>query len=210
MALVFFLSKVDSFVWIFPAFRQFRTPYRTYFLLLATAGSYILVPSSVMHHSSYANYIHLSISSLILFSLLPWRNIVTKIIAPLIALVVFFIWAYLQHPYRMVELFIFTCIHTMILVLFLRRLFIEAFDTLHINLAQLLLIIYEMSLIIRFFMSLTNSIPGYFYFIISDLIEISVAIFFIFVRSDNKRLRYRIQTDEALASPMSLSNISEE
>lgn len=210
MALLFLLVRVDSFIWIFPVFRQFHTPYRTYFLLLAIAGSYILVPTSLVHHSSYANYIHLGISSLILFSLVPWRNIVTKIIGPLIALVGFSFWAYLHHPIRPVELSIFICIHLVILTLFLRRLFIEAFNTLHINFVLVLLIMYEMSLIVRFFMSLTNSIPGYFYYIISDFIEISIALFFIFMRSDDKRLLYRIRTDDLAASSTRIVDTTEE
>lgn len=162
--------------WMLPPLRQFREKYFYYFLILAIndllvvflfLGVSIVLPNGVFYTLA---------SSLLYLALfnreeLRKKKIIISLFLLFNALVVFL-------PGAKEKYLILCIIHTLIMYEFLKKFFVELSLQETFNLFLFLLVFYEMSIIIKFIVSLLDFRWGIIYFDMISILEIMLALSF--------------------------------
>ncbi len=159
--------------WLFPPFRQRGCRYFLFFLILALSdpGWYIL---NQMHYRDSSFY-YLVVSTLLLTAVFRKRQLLLLLIP------VFFAGFYLNAP----EIRIFTIIfHFILLIFFLRELILIISRESRIVIFNLVLLLYEASVLFKFSASYFIT-AGYLFFYITTAFEILIAVFFSFINEKN-------------------------
>jgi len=175
--------------WVFPPFRQYKSPFFVYFLLLAVADPFYLllyecklsfVPFKIIFHT------------LFLLSLIDFKDI-KKILYVIIPVTVISFLSY-KFMVRNEITIIFAVIHTGIIFILLQRLSKRiVLPDIEFNVFLMLLIFYESTLVTKFFISVVNIQKGMYYLYFTSAFEIFFAAAFSFIREDNKTFVIRIK-----------------
>lgn len=182
MSIILFIVFINSVVWLLAPIRQFRTKYFTFFLILG-----LLDPVYISGY--YLFKLNLGIVFLIGTGILTFgatvnfslkHRIIIFIIITLLGLVAaIFFKAY----YIYVELFI----HLFIFFNFLTILLKEFSENRQLPHFSILLIAYEVSLLVKFYLTLNHQEIAAAYFHFTSIIQIIIGIFFLFINEKNSR-----------------------
>lgn len=171
-------------IWIFPAFRQFKSNLFYYFLLLALADptAYLFfvlfkINTSVTH-SVFGGI-------LLLYSVdFDWNRILKNWIVNLAVVVAFVTALFLLSN---LILLIIVC-HFLILSKFVKHIIIQLHGLSEINSFYLVLVFYELTILVNFIGIVDKTTIGFTLHYITLSFQLLIAIFFILFRSDNKSL----------------------
>ena len=182
--IIFYLNII---AWLFPPFRQKGCRYFLFFLILALSdpGWYILTRI----HLEDATFYYLVVSTLLLATVFRKKEILLLLVP------VLFIGIYLAAA----EIRIFTIIlHFAILIYFLRELILIISQESRIILFNLIILLYEASVLFKFSASYFMT-AGYLFFYITTAFEILIAIFFTFVNEKNSpSLKLQMEPDQSV------------
>lgn len=178
---------VNIVVWLFPPLRQRGCRYFLFFLILALSdpGWYFL---TLMHFGD-ATFYYLVVSTLLLATVFRKKQILLLLIP------VLFIGIFLTAA----EIRIFSIIcHFAILIFFLRELILIISRESRIVLFNLVILLYEASVLLKFSASYFMT-AGYLFFYLTTAFEILIAVFFSFVNEKNSpAFKLQMEPDQSV------------
>jgi magnesium-transporting ATPase (P-type) len=185
------LLLAANYIWIPPAFMQRQGRYRQFFFILAGAAIGQSL-SFIFKLNMIQSPITVLTTGMMLFSFpeIKFRP-VTRVLLLAGITTAFLTFQFLQYYYGSATIIILLTVS--IPVLLLRRLIIEAAQTKSINLFTVVLLIYQLSILPRFYNALTYSRVGLDYYALSLYFEVGLGIFFTCFRETHKRLIIRLQ-----------------
>ena len=183
MELLKYITYLSSIVWLCIPIRQYKTRFFLFFLLL---GLFDPVFISVYYlFKNDITILYLLGSSLLLQTVLFNFNAGSKSIITISLFIVCLIFAF-YFPTKVVILQL--IIHTLIFFSFLKIFTISYSDTRKLSLFFLILLSYEFSLLLKFFIHLTEFEVGVMYFHLTTVFQILIGIFFLFINEKNSPL----------------------
>ncbi len=182
MKLIYIIPFISIFVWIFPPFRQYKTYYFGYFLILAIADPIKLF---FMNSFSIAPQIFSPFFSLLLVSSLTKmeRRLPIFVLAFLLLLVLLSF----SFPFKLIQL-VNSLAHIWILIIVISWFIDSIVDTKSLNLFLMLLVVYEFTGILKNIVVLLDIVQGITQFYVATTIQIIFGIVFIFINYNNSKL----------------------
>ena len=171
-------------VWIFPAIRQYRGNFFYYFLILAATDPVSRLWYFFTAPSSYA-YVY-CISSLLLYYSIDLRNIkiLDNWVSKLTLLLIFIAALLLNTNYHLIII----VLHIIILFKFIKLISVKLFNENELNLFYLVLILYELTIIVKMSIIIIHTEIGSIFFQITLAFEMLIAVFFMIFREDNSKI----------------------
>jgi len=170
-------------VWIFPAFRQFKSNLFYYFLLLALSDPVALL---FLFLAKIETGITHSVVGILLFYSIEfnWKNLLENWKFNLMVLIVF-VSAFFMLPE--IILFVLIC-HLLILSKFMKYIIIRLHGLGEINCFYLVLVFYELTILVNLIVFISETNIGYVLHYITLSFELLIAIFFIIFKNDGRSL----------------------
>lgn len=170
--------------WLLPPIKQYKTNLFGYFFVLALTDPIGLILGKIFLFQPYLFY---CFSGIVLLFVTSDFNKVTK--KTLIFYIVLLFLAYYSSnsPSKYTFYFI-IFIHFLILLIFTKRTLLFAVDTNQLNFFHLVLLFYEVSIIFKMLSVVENFSSGIYYYAISNIFQVIIAIFFTIFNENDKRL----------------------
>lgn len=190
MNLNYIIVYSSVLIWLFPPFRQYRGKYFYFFMVLALEGLISVSLASLFHFNILKIY---NIINLILIFTLFRNTLIRKYwYSFFISLIVVFFINY----YSDTRLIMFTIIlaHLIIFYIILKNAAIDYNETSSLNIGYFILLLYEITIQLKFYLALINVHTGIFFFFITTSFETIIAIFFIIYKVEKSpkiRLEFR-------------------
>lgn len=185
------LSTLTNLVWMLPPITQRKGRYKTFFFILGLAGCIQIICSLQPLRMLQSPVAAITLSMLFL-SFSELRLTLMARVLLLFCITAAFITFQLYHYYYG-SVGILILLLALVLLLVLRRLITEGIRQRAINLFTVALIIYQLSVLLRFFNALTHSSIGLSYYKLSLYLEVALALFFTFFRETNSRLIIKLR-----------------
>lgn len=180
MELIKYITYLSSVVWLLAPIRQYKTRFFLFFLLLGLYDP-IFIPAYYLFKVDIS-LLYLVGTSLLLYPAFFYIKDDTKFVITFFFLTVSLIVA-IYFPANAIILQI--IMHLIIFFSFLKVFIVSFSETRKISLFLLLLLSYEFSLLLKFFMYITEFEMGMIYFHITTAIQIIIGLFFLFVNEKN-------------------------
>jgi len=195
MTFFYFLLYLEDFIWIFPAFRQLHERNRVFFGAYAISGI-IQILCFMFHNPYFALYTVFLTLPFVAFSFEEFHLLSSfRFVAiSFSSIVLILVKSTLPDYYCFSLLLIFLLI---ILIIFLRRFIIDVTKSFAINIFCLFIILYQLSALIRFFMVLSNTRAGTYYYFFSAVFETLLGVFFAIFKESDKRLFIKLVPDHS-------------
>ena len=180
MYLAKILAYISIIIWLLPPFRQLKGGYFLYFLILGYSDPLALI--FLRFFKLDINYTHLIIAFLLTISILYYtKNLNSKWIISLILFLILSIWKG-NRDIRYLSIIIFNClIFAQILIPSIK----EFYQGHRINIYFTVLLIYELTTILKYTAFAYNYFSGVYLFYLSLVFEMFIGLFFIFFNLHN-------------------------
>lgn len=184
-SLIQFIPIISAAIWLFPPLRQYKSFFFLYFLILAVVD--LIVVTSLYFFNTQLFLLYPIASILILVSL-QRREFISQnwIIIAVVGLIAMAFPLFIHSEGLQYTLIIF--IHTAVMIRMLHLFILNIADNRWINFYYVALVFYELTVILKFVNYLTGLINAYDYFIFTTIFEITLGLFFILFREDNRRI----------------------
>ncbi len=183
MELIKYIAYLSSIVWLLSPIRQYKTRFFLFFLLL---GLYDPVFISAFYLFKVdISVLYLPGSIVLLYSVLFNVKDRTKYVITISLFIICVIVA-LYSPANVIILQL--IIHILIFFSFLKIFTINYSDNRKISVFLLILLSYEFSLLLKFFIYLIEFEVGIMYFHLTTVFQILIGIFFLFINEKNSPL----------------------
>jgi hypothetical protein len=191
MFFFFVFGNLENLLWVFPAFRQIKGRYEAYFVLLAFEGLFSSL-IRLYHITNLINFLHVGTSFLLPLCLLD-RNRKSVFDYIYIASAILIIGVIIpEHRISMMMLTL-IMLHLFIFTIFLKDFVWETVTNKAFDLYFIMLIIYELSILVRLFYAANGSSMGLYYYVVLTILEIFIGIFFTIFRENNPRLQIQLK-----------------
>ena len=181
MIIPYILLFTSILIWLFPPFRQYKTEYFLFFLILALADPVIYLLLKTL--SFQVTRTNLIITFFMILSLIDSNKLKKGWIFILLLLLVL-LTAAIKLPLK--EVYQIKIILSCIILFFILKdslLYLNEHQT--INLFYLIFILYEITIIIKFIYTASRTHTGTIYFYTTGFFEIFIGIFFCFYNMKN-------------------------
>ena len=182
MAINYFAIIYSSMiVWAIIPFRQYKTEYFIFFLILAISDPIVLTIYSVVHLNPLRIYPMLIL--LATFSLIQFNTIKKNLF--LVILITFLsTYASIEASFKILKI-ILLVIHIAMFFIILKKVIIEAYQNDRIKIFYFVFCIYITSLIMKYLISIVDIKTGMTYFYLTSAFEILIGIYFIIYNVKN-------------------------
>lgn len=174
-------------LWLMPPFRQYKSKYFSFFLVLSLGDpatmllySTGLLPSGGVHFFILSIFMFLSYDN---FAPVRKKKLLEFLVV-LLCIVLFFLTKNANYGVLLLNF--------ALLILFLKDAILHTAKYYEINFFYFVLVLYELSLILKF-ISIVSSFYNYTYFYLTTVVEMLLAVFFIFYREDKPKLSISLQ-----------------
>ena len=195
MKIALIITYLSVFFWLFPPLRQYKERFFIYFLIFALMDPVNLL---YIHVLGGKNVIVFSVGSILLFYTINFS--LNSIIKYWYVNVLFFTLVILSFLYLPDLHMLLIALHLLIFIKFFKIGIITLHKYNSVNIFQLALIFYELSIIINELVFLSNYEIKVIFFYTTIFFQILIAIFFTVFKEDNPRLNIKLET-----SPQSFS-----
>ncbi|MEW6004422.1 MAG: hypothetical protein AB1695_03820 [Stygiobacter sp.] len=188
-----FLFKLIMYVaivaWLLPPLKQYKDDLFFYFLVLALTDPIAIIIGKLMHFSPYLFYNFSSV--VLLYSLSNFKNLNKKSISLFFILIII---GYLasQSPSKFTFYYIILINFIILLKLMVRTLLFVINSSL-INIFHMILILYQTASILKVLSLVENFSSGIYYFALTNIFQILIAIFFTIFNENDKRLFFDLK-----------------
>jgi hypothetical protein len=183
MYLAKFIVYFSILIWLLPPFRQLKGGYFLYFLILGYSDPLALFLGWIFQLN--VEYIQLITAFLLTISILFYNNNLNlKWIAALLLLLMLSVWKVGVDKRYFYFIIFHIIIYLQILIPSIKEFYLKQ----RINIYFTVLLIYELTTILKFVAVAYNYFPGIYLFYISVVFELVIGIFFIFYNLQNSPL----------------------
>ncbi len=185
MKIYFVIASLSMLFWIFPAVKQYKTELFWYFFIFAfTDPVKVIINLQIKHVSNNLTYV---LSSFLLMLSVLWsfknKKSIRILIAVVLSLALFSFFSNRIFTYNLM-----ISIHVIITYFFIKRTFMFIANSGKVNIFHLILLLEEISIILKMSAMLISLKPGLNYYVATTAFQILIAIFFTLYREDNKKL----------------------
>ncbi len=185
MKIYFVIASLSMLFWIFPAVKQYKTELFWYFFIFAfTDPVKVIINLQIKHVSNNLTYV---LSSFLLMLSVLWsfknKKSIRILIAVVLSLALFSFFSNRIFTYNLM-----ISIHVIITYFFIKRTFMFTANSGKVNIFHLILLLEEISIILKMSAMLISLKPGLNYYVATTAFQILIAIFFTLYREDNKKL----------------------
>ena len=180
MELLKYIIYINTFVWFLVPIRQYQTRFFIFFLILGLFDPIFIA-------SNFLFKINISIMYLLGTSILLYTALFNLIMKTRLILSVFFFVLSLLFFYFSAEksILLQLIMHLLIFFNFFKMFVLSYSESRKVSIFLLILLSYEFSLMLKFFMYLTQFQKGMIYFHLTSAFQILMGLFFIFVNEKN-------------------------
>ncbi len=186
MKTLFVITSISMFFWIFPAVKQYKTELFWYFFIFAFTDPLTLIISTQIHNVSNSPRAQTFFSFLLMLSVL-WslknKKSIKILTSSVLSLVLFSFFTNRTITYSVMIL-----IHVIITYFFIKKTFAFTANSGKVNIFHLILLLEEISIVLKTSTMLISFNPGYSYYIATNAFEILIAIFFTLYKEENEKL----------------------
>ena len=184
---IFYLSIL---IWLLPPFRQYKTFFFSYFLVLGIADVLVFFATNFFEISSYDFYVIVSFCLFIALQEIEYLKKKKKVFIGLGLIVICLsFWGIGKNQY----IFLISFLHLMIIFRILYLFVIKVAQRQTINFFYLVLAFYEFTIILKFLNFLFElKVEAETYFYITTGFELLVGIFFTTFREESPKLVYKL------------------
>lgn len=184
MQLAILIAEIQTFIWLLPPLRQYRSRFFWFFLNLALSDAIIALAFDVFDIKFYPQYLYTVMAPLLFFAIL-YHSVKFSLFVPLISTIVLsailYSFDYLVHYLEFFSIII----HLMIIYLLVKEIIISLSQTRSLNIFLLVLSLYEFSIAIKWYQFAMRTRTGFVFFYITTVFEILLAIFFTVFRPES-------------------------
>jgi hypothetical protein len=194
LSLFFTVGILSLIFWLFPAIRQFKTDLFFYFLILAIMDPFVMIARLSPVLIMYNVYVIFSFIMLLIFVYIYKKRIYfysLTAIAVVLSVFTFFLSTTFCYDLMIIS-------HIGILFFLIRRALFYVNENSKVNFFQLVLILYETSIVVKILAMFTNAELGPLYHLITTIFEIFIAIFFTIFKEDNPKLIFSIKSSNQI------------
>lgn len=175
------IMYISIVAWLFPPIKQYKQSLFSFFLILALTDPVAIILGKILEFPPHLFYNFSCV--ILLFSLNNFKDINKKSVF-LIILLLIIGFASSQSPSKFTFYYI-ILINFIILVKFLIRTLLFVMKNSMINVFHMILILYQTTIILKVLSVVENFSSGVYYFALTNIFQIVIAIFFtIFNESD--------------------------
>lgn len=195
MQLAILIAEIQTFIWLLPPLRQYRSRFFWFFLNLALSDAIVALAFDVLDIKFYPQYLYTVMASLLFLAVL-YHSVRFSLYVPVITTVVLsgilYIFGFLIHYLE----YICIIIHLMIIYLLVKETIISLSQTRSLNIFLLVLSLYEFSIAIKWYQFAMRTRTGFVFFYITTVFEILLAIFFTVFRPDSPSMIIKFRDRE--------------
>lgn len=178
------------FFWLLPPIRQYGGKYFYYFLIIALTDPIVYLLRSI---GIFSNFLMIFSSLLLVLSISNFN--LSKKLYIIILLLLLLSWGLsFLDPFFQIWISIFT--NGAILLLILKAVIIEVFKSNKLNVFYLGIILLETTYITRFIAILTGINTGLAFYLITQIFQILIAIFYTIFREDSSTLIFKLSDEK--------------
>lgn len=179
-SIIYYISIATSGAFILPVLRQYKGYYFFYFLILASSSfsSFVLVNIGINPNINLLISTHLLLLSQHYKYLAFRSNLLVFSFYILISMVLYSFFSY-----QIVFIYV-TFIHYIIIGFITNRALKSVYRYLEIRYFYIVLLLYEISIILKLLAIVTNIIEGPYHFAITNVFQIFIALYFTIYRED--------------------------
>lgn len=183
------IMYISIVVWLFPPIKHFKQNLFYFFLVLALTDPIALLLGKYLRFPPYLFY---NFSAIItLYTVSNFSKPTKRFI---IFYVILLIVAYLaSHSPSKYTFYYIIFIHFIILLKFLKRTLLFIVDNNFLNIFHMVLILYETTIILKMLSVVENFSSGVYYYAITNVFQIIIAIFFTIFKENDKRLFFDLR-----------------
>lgn len=180
MNLLLIITYTSSLVWLLVPIRQYNTRFFLFFLILGLFDP-VFISSYYIFKLDISILYLIGTVLLLYFALFDFKK-KNRLILSLVFLIISTVVAFhYKEKIAIVEL----VIHLIIFFNFLRIILKDYSTNRQLLVFSIFLITYEISLIVKFFMSISQVDLGVFYFHFTSIIQVALGILFLFINEKN-------------------------
>jgi hypothetical protein len=187
------ISLVTAIVWSLIPFRQYKTKPFYYFYVLGIVG--LVFKLFVIIKLNYDIYI---LGSFLLFIALNDYKFIKKNIFPILILCMSAFFYQFIFKFTGQKIIIFCFLHLLIISRILYLVVVPFFRSAKLNIFYIVLIFYELTVLTKFSNLLSGLVSAYTEFIMANILEIFIGLFFLIYREDNPKLIYHFKSMQKL------------
>jgi hypothetical protein len=183
MNTILFIIYINTLVWLLVPIKQYNTRFFLFFLVLGLFDP-VFISSYYIFKLDISILYLIGTVLLLYFALLDFRKI-NRLILSLVFLIISTLVAFhYKEKIALVEL----VIHLIIFFNFLKIILKEYSTSRRVLVFSVFLITYEISLVVKFFMSISQVDLGVFYFHFTSIIQVALGLLFLFINEKNSPL----------------------
>ena len=187
MLIIDITAGITTLIWCIVPFFQQKSKYFFYFLLLAVMGLY----SFVAVKTELLPILNILIPSSLLLTVSLFKDFFKKnwIVLLISASPFFFLANYFPHQTIM---FIMLILLFIVFLLLCFQVVKETLQTDKLNIVWVMLVLYQLSHVLKFIPILREELSGIVFFVVTNIVQILLGVFFIFAREDNPKMIIKI------------------
>lgn len=182
MELAKIITIVNIIAWLLPPLRQWKKKYHYYFIVLAVSD--VLALTFLFSISLQVAKFHFIISIFLLLSIINIKSMNPFKWSYFVLLILLGIFSVLYFELDTMRSLIFV-LHCIILLVFIKELFIRIGQKGELNFFYLALVLYELTIVLKYIYRLIDPSSGYIHFYITTVFEMLIAVFFILYHEKN-------------------------
>lgn len=195
MQLAIFIAEIQTFIWLLPPLRQYRSRFFWFFLNLALSDAIVALAFDVFDIKFYPQYLYTVFAPLLFFAVL-YHSVRFSLYVPVITTVVLSGILYIFGSLISYLEYICIIIHLMIIYLLVKETIISLSQTRSFNVFILVLSLYELSQALKWYQFAMRTRTGFVFFYITTVFEILLAIFFTVFRPDSPSMTIKFEDKE--------------
>ncbi|MGE5363211.1 MAG: hypothetical protein ACM3SM_03705 [Bacteroidota bacterium] len=195
MQLAIFIAEIQTFIWLLPPLRQYRSRFFWFFLNLALSDAIVALAFDVFDIKFYPQYLYTVFAPLLFFAVL-YHSVRFSLYVPVITTVVLSGILYIFGSLISYLEYICIIIHLMIIYLLVKETIISLSQTRSFNVFILVLSLYELSQALKWYQFAMRTRTGFVFFYITTVFEILLAIFFTVFRPDSPSMTIKFGDKE--------------
>ena len=180
MIIAYVVGLISDIVWLLVPFRQFRTNYFYFFLVMAVISAFFIIDNVLLIHPAK---VYLGQGLFLIVSLYNFRKIPYYIPVLLIILIISIILPMVLSVESIVPILLVE--HIIIFIIILKKTILYSYHFKKLNVFHFVLLLFGITAITRFIVVLKNLRTGVIFFYITAAFGILIGIFFLFYNEKN-------------------------
>ena len=185
-----FVTYLSILIWLIVPFRQYKSYFFRYFVILALVDILTLVYFSLQIETRFDPYVPFTF--LLLFAIFDNKTLKKYALIISSIFLIIIVFPTISQHHKQINYYLFFIIHLLIFIRFIYLFVVYQINFSAINWVRFLLVVYEVTILIKFSSILIPLMDAITYFYVTTLLEIILGLFFALFKEDNPKVIYKL------------------